>query len=238
MREINAAASTAAASDRNGRKARLHCPAPGQELTAPIAVSLAVHGEFRLQPPDGSHIEREGRIALRLDADITETVLPISDTATTYTHETTATTASIEPGSHRLVAVLVDGANQPWLSSRAEVTFTVVPTCAPEPQDDLPQVVAEKRKAIYCAASDRDFDGLVALASPSIEYTFGNKPTGGFPAFLRSEGSEKNMAGIERILNQEYTFFRGQYVWEESSRSGYRLYIDSTGDWVGYITGD
>lgn len=213
-------------------------PTPGQELTSPIEVALAIKGDFTVEPPTGKRVERHGDIALFLDTDLTSTV-PITPTASiTSPTQLTATIDNIAPGSHKLTVVLADGANSPWIDSRAEVTFTAIPTCEPNPQVGLPEPVAAKRKAIYCAAIGGDFDKVVALASPKIEYTFGMPVKGGFAAFLRAEGAEANLERIARLLNGDQKVFRGEYRWEGASKFGHRIVIDKDGGWVAYIAGD
>lgn len=105
-------------------------PTEGAEVVGPdVTVQLGVSG-FELRPA-GDLTRGTGHHHLYLDTDVTDprepvptlpqSVIHMGDASSTYTFE------NVEPGEHRIIAVVADGVHvplQPWVVDT--VNFTVV----------------------------------------------------------------------------------------------------------------
>ncbi len=103
-------------------------PAEGALITgSTVTVQLSSDVDIR---PAGDMTERTGHHHLYLDADLTSPDEPVPTVEGSIVHMGDASSAytfeNVEPGEHRLIAVVADGAHfplQPWVVDT--VTFTV-----------------------------------------------------------------------------------------------------------------
>lgn len=111
-------------------------PVDGAEVTLPLTLRLDADG-IEVAPADGQRTPGRGHLHLFIDADVTpgDQVIPkttqivhLGSGAKEYTIE------SLEPGPHRIIVVMADGAHIPIPSVAADtIRVTVAATAAPTP---------------------------------------------------------------------------------------------------------
>jgi hypothetical protein len=103
-------------------------------------------------------------------------------------------------------------------ADKETATVTVARTetrTAAEGDIGVPAAVETKRADILRAAEAKDYDGLVRLADPTFEYTFGGPVPGGPAAYWRKaeRQGQQPLEALAASLKLPYTLSRGLYVW-------------------------